>query len=807
MRTTRLLGLASLSLILSVEGAAAADPFVKKATWEETMIASRARFVAGAEEAPLALGPWWMTGPWPVRGFDDALFPEQGIDLAAKGKDGRPLWQVRLDLPDGQVHMLPNGGRETTYLFRTITARRASKVEAGLGSDDGLELFLNGRKILSRNVLRGPGADQDHAVLDLVAGENRLLFKVHNNGGGHGFYFSIGSDPALPVWREIEAAFPREAARLRADAGGPPLGWFASAESIDLERSLIERALGQIGSAAGRLREDYETLRAGPAPADDPRWLALYSKCAEIRDRVRAAQAALELVDLEALGRAIDDLSRSFPDRYPNGKAFGARLDAIVEELAKADLGALDIERIEEIQAFQREVLLANPLLDFDRLLCVRRKANALGLPQNWQGNCAIGRTGYDNEIAVLSPVGPHGSLATLYRPEGGRFVGDVDLHFDAGRMLVSMPGSHNRWQIWEIRADGTEPRQVTPGEEPDVDNYDACYLPDERIIFASTRCFQGVPCVGGGNTVANFCIMNPDGTEIRQICFDQDHNWCPTLLNDGRVLYSRWEYSDTPHYFSRLLFSMNPDGTNQLEYYASNSMWPNSIFYARPIPNHPTMVVAVISGHHGVPRMGELLLFDPALGRREANGAVQRIPGYGKKVEPIIRDTLVDGSWPKFLHPFPLSEKYFLVSCKPTPQADWGLYLVDVFDNMLLLKEEPGYALFEPVPFRKTTRPPVIPDRVRPDSREAVVFLADVYQGPGLAGVPRGTVKKLRIYEPHYAYPRVGGHIHIGIDGPWDVHVIHGTVPVEADGSALFKVPANTPLAVQPLDADGRAL
>ena len=339
------------------------------------------------------------------------------------------------------------------------------------------------------------------------------------------------------------------------------------------------------------------------------------------------------------------------------------------------------------------------------------------------------------------------------------------------------------------------------------MDNYDACYLPDERIIFASTRCFAGVPCVGGGNTVANLCITNPDGSGIRQLCFDQDHNWCPTVLNNGRVLYSRWEYSDLPHYFSRLLFQMNPDGTGQMEYYASNSMWPNSIFYARPIPNDPAKVIAVISGHHGVPRMGELVLFDPARGRREADGVVQRIPGYGQKVDPVIRDGLVEGSWPKFLHPYPLDDKYFLVSCQPTASSPWGLYLADVFDNLLLIKEEPGYALLEPVPLQKTRRPPVIPDRVDLAQSEATVYLTDVYRGEGLRDVPRGAVKQLRVYSPHFAYPGMGGHINIGIDGPWDARIIHGTVPVNPDGSAIFKVPANLPIAVQPLDEQGRAL
>jgi hypothetical protein len=464
-------------------------------------------------------------------------------------------------------------------------------------------------------------------------------------------------------------------------------------------------------------------------------------------------------------------------------------------------------EMADKFAALQRDALLGNPLLDFDKLLLVKRGAGNLGLPQNWQANCGIASRGYDNEIAVLSPSGPQGKLTTLMKPQKSEFVGDLKLDFDGGKMLFSMPGKHDRWQVWEMKVDGSSLRQVTPGDEPDVDNYDPCYLPDGRVLFTSSRAFQGVPCVGGGNNVANLCLMNADGSCIRQLCFDQDQNWCPTVLNDGRVLYTRWEYSDAPHYFTRLLFHMNPDGSGQMAHYGSGSYWPNSIFYAKPVPGHPTKLIAVISGHHGVPRMGELILFDPARGRFEADGAVQRIPGNGRKVEPIIRDGLVEGSWPKFLHPYPLSDKYFLVSSQPTPQSKWGIYLVDVFDNMTLINEQDGYVLFEPIPLRKSPRPPVIPDRINLAKKDATVFLADIYSGPGLKGVPRGTVKKLRLYEPHFGYPGMGGHINIGIDGPWDVHRILGTVPVEADGSASFKVPANTPVAVQPLDAEGKAL
>ena len=79
--------------------------------------------------------------------------------------------------------------------------------------------------------------------------------------------------------------------------------------------------------------------------------------------------------------------------------------------------------------------------------------------------------------------------------------------------------------------------------------------------------------------------------------------------------------------------------------------------------------------------------------------GAVRRIPSNGRPVEPLIMDPLVDSVWPKFLPPYPLNDKYFLVSCKPSPDASWGLYLVDVFDNMQLIRELPGQALLEPLP------------------------------------------------------------------------------------------------------------
>jgi len=499
----------------------------------------------------------------------------------------------------------------------------------------------------------------------------------------------------------------------------------------------------------------------------------------------------------DSLRLAISDLMQTFGDKYPRGQEFLDRLAAL--NAAGKDGG-------EDLQKLRQEVLLANPLLDFDRLLVVRR-AGHMGLPQNWQDDTSIPAKGYDNEIATLSPVAPGGQLKTLYRPADGRFVGDLDLHFDGSRLLFSMPSDAGRWQVFEIRADGTGLRQVTPGGPKDVDNFNGCYLPDGRIVFCSTACQQGIPCVTGSDKVSLLYLLSADGNTVRQLTFDQDHSWGPSIANDGRVMYSRWEYSDLPHYFSRLVFHMYPDGTGQTAMYGSNSYWPNSTFYARAIPGSPTKVVAIISGHHGVPRMGEMMIFDTARGQHEADGVVQRIPGAGRTVPATIADTLVDGSWPRFLHPRPLSEKYFLVSCQPDSRSPWGIYLVDVFDNMLKLAEAPGSALLEPVPLRKRPAPPTIPDRADPDRKDAEVYLTDVYAGPGLGGMPRGAVKRLRLYSLHYCYWKMGGHDFIGIDGPWDVKRILGTVPVQEDGSAAFRVPANTPIALQPLDEQGQAL
>lgn len=514
--------------------------------------------------------------------------------------------------------------------------------------------------------------------------------------------------------------------------------------------------------------------------------------------------------DFAALRRALDHLCEDTAD-YPDGASFRAELEALEKRFETVQTKEEADQLTADFDDLKRRALLANPAIDFDEILFIRRSGNKLGFPQNYNSNSAIAPTGYENRIERLNLR--DGSRKIVFTPKNDEFVGDLELHYDADRFLFSMPdiGAQNRWRVWEGRLDSDgcapDPKPLDLIQDGDVDNYDACYLPDDRLIFCSTACFTGVPCIDGSGHVCNLYLKESDG-KIRQLTVEQDHDWCPTVMNNGRVMYLRWEYTDLPHCYSRIMFHMNPDGTNQSELYGSGSYWPEAMFFARPIPDDPTRFVAIVTGHHEEPRVGDLVLFDPGVARREADGALQRIPGFGKKVSPKICDLPIGQTWPKFTHPYPIDGQTFLVSCKCSPEASWTLCLVDLFDNIVPLASDPGYALFEPVPLRKSPRQPSIPDRIKPSQSTADVFIADIYAGRGMKGVKRGTVKSIRVISYQFAYQGMGAEPwSVGLDGPWDPKRILGTVPVLEDGSASFEIPAMTPVALQPLDAEGKAV
>jgi formylglycine-generating enzyme required for sulfatase activity len=529
-----------------------------------------------------------------------------------------------------------------------------------------------------------------------------------------------------------------------------------------------------------------------------------------------------------ALGRAVTALSAEYGDRYGRGGEYASVLGSLSNRLARA-ADAESPALVQALAALRDQALRDHPLVRDLDILVVRRRpkdmkterrrvpnpdqrisfngepGREIGYPSNHECNSSLERDGYDNEIAVLSFRGGAPARRTLYRPPDGGYVGEADLDWDARRLLFTKSNATG-WRVCEVNADGSGFRQVSNLPE-DVDCFDACYLPDGGIVFGSTATFQSVPCWHGLKRVSNLYRMESDRRTVRQLCFDQDHDLHPVVLANGQVLYSRWDYTGISHIYLRMLMAMNPDGTGQRAVYGSNSWFPNALYFPRELPGQPGSLVSILSGYHGPCRMGQLVLIDTARGHREAEGIVRRISGENQPVTRVVRDNLVGNDWPKFLTPYPLDAAHVLVSAKLAPGAPWALCLADAHDNVAVLHADPDYALLEPVPLAPRPRPPVLPSRVDTNRTDALVYLQDVYTGPGLAGVPRGTVKRLRLVAYHFGYLNMAGPDKVGRGGPWEVMRIVGTVPVEADGSAFFRVPANTPLAFQALDAEGKAV
>jgi len=843
-----------LSLVLMANAWAKTPPkptgveFIKAATWQETLIANREALwqwenqqdAQDLEQSGISLGAWQVLGPLSAKSKDiQVILSGKSIDLAHRwiGAAGQELaWESCAQLKDGQVNDLTGchgAAKDAVFLvYRTIKLPDPApkhKIYFDLATDGGNAVWLpehNGPGVRSRLPLLTSGAE-----LQLGGAHQFVMHLTPNAAGQCRFFFAIRAADRLAqrtarrqqICRQVRDLFPNPLDQMQFqwetqsdvwhDPGTRVLHEWLPGHADEFLQGRYQDAIASCSNSLQQLLAAPDGIKSQVVAPLKDRLQALVDTArktpgpkgttAQLRAGFYQLCTARETIDLAARVRslrlAVEDQRAMFKDRYPQGDAALQRVsefDDKITALCNAVLaggGVQDMAALkEQLATAQSEILLHTPVLAFDKLLIA--KGNP-GFNSNWGGPNHIG-----SELVTLSPVAPDGKQTTIYKGT----VSDMDLNWDGQRILFSDGNA-----LSEIKADGTGLHRVS-ATDPPVSHYDGCYLPNGQILSVSAACEQAVPCTGGGG-VGNIHLMDADGKNERRITYDQDHDWNPSILNDGRVLYTRWEYTDLPHYFSRILFRMNPDGAGQVEYYGSGSYWPNGVYWPRAIPGHPTAIVGIVSGHHGVSRSGELLIFDPAKGRHESSGVVQRIPGYQQKVEPVIQDQLVTNVWPKFAAPYPLAEpgtnlgagKYFLVCVQQDALATWDLYLVDIFDNMTPLLKG-GY--MTPIPLRPRPVPPVIPSNLNPQQSDAVVSLNDIYRGNGLKGYPRGSIKALRVGTHQYRYAGNGDTMASSYQGGWDVKRILGTVPVYEDGSAMFRVPANTPIFVQPLDAEGKS-
>jgi hypothetical protein len=392
----------------------------------------------------------------------------------------------------------------------------------------------------------------------------------------------------------------------------------------------------------------------------------------------------------------------------------------------------------------------------------------------------------------------------------------DPDVSFDGKKIVFSMRKDMNNddYHLYDYNIETGNVRQLTFGLG--FADIEPCYLPDGDILFASTRCMQIVDC--WWTDVVNFYRCDGDGRFMRRLGFDQVHTNYPKVLADGRITYTRWDYNDRGQIFPHGLFMMNHDGTGQTEYYGNNSWFPTSILHARAIPGS-SKVVAIASGHHSLQK-GKLVLIDRSKGTQENQGAQLIAP---------IRETLIekidaygqDGD--QFQYPLAIDEENFIVTYQQ-PGHHFGLYYMDINNTKReLLAYDPSAPWThpgQPVPLQAREVPMLRASTVDYTKKTGIYYVQDVYFGPGLEGVERGTIKELRVVGLQFRAAGIdkngnggvaGGALvstPIAIDnGTWDVKQVLGTVPIESDGSALFEVPARMPIYFQLLNERGETV
>jgi mono/diheme cytochrome c family protein len=425
---------------------------------------------------------------------------------------------------------------------------------------------------------------------------------------------------------------------------------------------------------------------------------------------------------------------------------------------------------LEAQTATEGRQLLAQMLRDCDEIVFACRQE---GLDGHWYANF-----GYYAEGNQRKAYRAQGRLCKLNvrtgdvvplvdDPEGT--VRDPQVHYDGRKILFSYrQGGTEHFHLYEINADGTGLKQLTAGPYNDIE---PAYLPDGGITFCSDRCHRWVNC--WLTQVAVLYRCDADGSSIRQLSSNNEHENTPWPLPDGRILYQRWEYVDRSQVHYHHLWTMNPDGTGQMVYYGN--LHPGTVMIdAKPVPNTDAVVAIFSPGHGRREHAGAVTLVSPALGPDEPSSA--------------RRLTKTDN----FRDPYPLSKEYFLAA-----QADRLILLNDQGETWPVYRlpaslAGAGVTCHEPRPLRPHRRENPIPPRVALQETTGKLILHDIYAGRRMEDVRRGEIKKLLVLESlpmpiHYT----GGMDPLSYGGTFTLERVVGTVAVESDGSAYVELPA----------------
>ena len=365
--------------------------------------------------------------------------------------------------------------------------------------------------------------------------------------------------------------------------------------------------------------------------------------------------------------------------------------------------------------------------------------------------------------------------------------------------------GPSHEFQVWEMGIDGKNPppRQLTSGP---CENADPLYLPNGRIAFMSHRGGSLVQC-GDWALAYTLFTMNPDGSDVRPTTLAKDGEWDPCLLDDGSIGFTRWEYVMKFWAPIQMLWRVRPDGANPHLIYGSDMSrrypYPLNYASARQVPG--TSLLACIGSAHHNTGAGPLCLVDLRLGRDVAQGLRRLTPV--RFVE--TSDQQPNNGW--YDCPYPLSQNYFLVSYSlaqnETATRSYGIYLFDAYGGKELIYRDKELSALFPVPIRPRKPPLAVAEAERqPDVDWGEFLILDVHRG--LPASAQGQARYLRIAEAHERPIHTNPYdIQVGPDTGFETKTVLGTVPIEKDGSAYFRVPANKGLFFAVLDKSHQAL
>ncbi len=501
------------------------------------------------------------------------------------------------------------------------------------------------------------------------------------------------------------------------------------------------------------------------------------------------------------------------------------------------------------VRRAKREIVMRNPLLNFNEIVVIDNPYPH-GKPgdatDEW-GHEARHRNGFmatDGGKLLVVGLNP-GEVKRTLLDNGGSFW-RPDVSFDGKKILFShrLPGEKS-FHLFEMNADGTGLKQLTIG---DYDDLDPIYTPQGKIVFCTSRQHSYVRCMPMTHAFA-VARCDADGKNIYVISANGEPEYLPSMMQDGRVIFTRWEYTDKALWRVQSLWTINPDGTNPQTFWGNQSVWPDVLTEARQIPGSKKVVFTAV-GHHawfdgtiGYINPDEGLNYPDGLEliTRECNWAEASWPvdRGGPNDPPPSYDYHKAGDYFAYKSPYPLSEEYMLVSARDAtghrtmPWRSWvrrgclysgsdfgwffNLYFQDVYGNKELVYEGDFNAYYasplraRPVPVEKPdlVKWPKIGSGEKPE--DGILYSNNVFEGADPILREKGKYLRVIQMDPktYTTWNKTVQH-----DGPAisvfqadGVKRILGTVPIEPDGSVNFRVPPGQAIFFQMLDENGQAI